>query len=182
MPPTTPHTSPLVSLVLVTLVGWRLYVRFRRLVGRQKLTRTRSWLTIALFSILLLVLLAGAFVHPLNALALLAAAGVGAGLGIYGLRLTTFEATPAGLFYTPSAHIGIALSVVFAARVGYRFLQMSALSPASAPTAAYASSPLTLAVFGVLAGYYVAFEIGLLRWAKSAIVSPDPVSSTTRLG
>lgn len=182
MPPTTPHTSPLISLALAALVGWRLYVRFRRMVGRQKLTRTRSWLTIALFSVLLIVLLAGAFVHPVNALALLAAAGGGAGLGVYGLRLTKFEATPTGLFYTPSAHIGIALSVLFAVRIVYRFVQVSASSSASASSAAYASSPLTLAFFGLLAGYYVAFEIGLLRWARSAVVHADPVLSTKPIG
>jgi len=51
-----------------------------------------------------------------HALTLVAGAGFGAALGLYGLRLTKFEQTAQGLFYTPSAHLGIALSLLFVGR------------------------------------------------------------------
>ena len=40
-------------------------------------------------------------------------------------------------------------------------------APGADPNLQYASSPLTLLIFGVLAGYYVSYAIGLLRWKAS---------------
>jgi cytochrome b561 len=95
---------------------------------------------------------------------------VGAILGVVGLRLTRFERTAEGWFYTPNAHIGIALSALFTARVAWRLvqLQLHGAAPAAAPGGAqFASSPLTLVVFGMLAGYYTVYAAGLLRWRRS---------------
>ena len=53
-------------------------------------------------------------------------AGLAAGalLGVFGLRRTTFEPTPQGLYYTPNAHLGIALSLLFIARIAYRLVEV----------------------------------------------------------
>jgi len=69
------------------------------------------------------------------------------------------------LFYTPNAHLGIALSLLFIARLGYRIALPLATGRLPDPQSAQlGSSPLTLAIFGTLAGYYVTYAIGLLRW------------------
>jgi cytochrome b561 len=86
-------------------------------------------------------------------------------LGVYGLRQTRFESTPQGLFYTPHAHLGIALSLLLIGRLLYRLIELYALdtaTPRSAPE--FAQSPLTLAIFGLLASYYIAYAVGLVRW------------------
>jgi hypothetical protein len=89
----------------------------------------------------------------------------GAVLGYYGHKHTKFEVTPQGLFYTPNAHIGIALSVLFLGRLLYRMFVMYTGNPyAQQSTNDFAASPLTLGIFGLLAGYYVAYAIGLTRW------------------
>jgi len=86
-------------------------------------------------------------------------------LAQYGLKLTKFESTPQGLFYTPNMHIGIALSALFIARIGYRFYELYAIAPGVARNNVdFVRSPVTLAVFGLLASYYIAYAIGLLRW------------------
>jgi hypothetical protein len=162
------HPSLLISLGVVALVAWRLYARVRRMVGRQTLSRVRPWVTVVVFPVLIAALLLGSAAHPFNALTLLAGVGVGVALGVYGLRLTTFEATPQALFYTPNAHLGIALSLLMLGRVAYRMAQLyglvdSASAAAAAPTEFF-RSPLTLAIFGTLAGYYATYAIGLLRW------------------
>jgi len=120
----TPHPSLLVSVGMAALIAWRTYSRVRRTIGRQAFSRTRALVTVVLFPLLLLSILFGAQAHPANLLALAAGAGLGVALGSYGLRLTKFEATPLGLFYTPSAHLGIALSLLFIGRIGYRFAQL----------------------------------------------------------
>lgn len=162
------HPSALVSVLVLALIAWRLYSRFRRSVGRQQLSKVRPWITVTLFPILTAVI----FVISLkNTLALATLAGgiaIGIGLGIYGLRLTRFEVTETGLYYTPSAHLGIALSALLTLRIVYRLIQGRLFpgmdSAAPAPPAAPESSPLTLLFFGALAGYYTTYAIGLLRW------------------
>jgi hypothetical protein len=165
------HLSLVVSAGITVLIAWRVYSRVRRMVGRQQLSSVRPWLTICLFPVLLALLL-GSSVHPATALASVAGAGLGAALGIYGLRLTKFEQTPVGLFYIPNARLGIALSLLFLGRVAYRAAQLyfSAV-PVSATPSDFARSPLTLLIFGTLTGYYVTFAVGLLRWRRRVRLS-----------
>ncbi len=167
MTPAPHHPPLLISLAVAAILVWRVYARVRRTVGRQKLSQFRAWATIVLFSLLLVLFLLGSLAHTGSFVTLAAGAGLGVGLGFYGLRLTKFEDTPLGLFYTPSAHIGIALSLLFIGRIGYRVAQFYLAGvPTAPPSTSFVSSPLTLAFFGLLAGYYVAYEFGLLRWAR----------------
>jgi hypothetical protein len=92
-----------------------------------------------------------------------------AALGVLGIRLTKFEQTAEGLFYTPSAHLGIALSALFIGRLAWRFLQLYSLDGQTPPPAGIndiTHSPLTLVIFATLAGYYVTYAMGLLRWRR----------------
>jgi hypothetical protein len=174
-----PHPSLYVSLGIAALVVWRLYSRVRRMVGRQKLSRRRPRMTVILFPVLLAMLLIASLAHPLNLVALIAGAGLGAALGLYGLRLTTFEETPQGLFYTPSAHLGIALSLLFIGRIAFRIVQFTMAGDDSASwSSGFARSPLTLVIFGTLAGYYVAYAIGLLRWERRVGTAPAVASAS----
>jgi hypothetical protein len=88
--------------------------------------------------------------------------------------MTRFEVASDGLYYTPSAHLGVALSTLVVARVVWRFL-FRGMGPADAgfgggnalpaqpPHATL--TPLTLLLIGTLAGYYCTYAVGLLRWA-----------------
>jgi hypothetical protein len=160
-----PGPSTVTLLVLVPLIAWRVYARIRRLVGRQRLSRIRPWITLILFPALILLLCLAARSHPERLWWLAGGLSLGLLLGRFGLGKTRFEATPQGLFYTPNLHLGIALSLLFVARIAYRFVEVYALEPAVPHGAGdFARSPLTLAVFGLLAGYYVAYAAGLVRW------------------
>jgi hypothetical protein len=171
----------LVFIALAPLIMWRMYSRVRRMVGRQTSSPRRQWLTICLFPLLAVLLGATAATQPFALLALVGGLALGALLGIVGHRLTKFEQTPEGLFYTPSAHFGIALSTLCIGRILYRFIG-GGLFVAGAPPANQAG-PLTLAIFGMLAGYYVSYAIGLVLWRRrvaraglptAAQVEPSP--------
>ena len=166
-----PGSSAVVLLVLLPLLAWRIYVRFRRTVGRQRLSKVRPWITIAIFTTLVLLLTLATFAHPERLPWLAAGLLLGSVLAVYGLRRTRFETTHEGLYYTPNAHLGIALSVLFVARVLFRLVEINAVEPTAATHSAsdFARSPLTLAIFGLLAGYYIAYAIGLTRWRASAM-------------
>ena len=163
--PTSIDTHLLTVLLVVALVVWRVYSRIRRVIGRQRLSTVRPWITVVVFPLVAALVLATSIVHPLTGVALLGGAAVGIGLGVLGTRLTRFEATPAGLFYTPNAHLGIGLSLLLGLRLGYRFVTLQINGGPFDPQAMQlGASPLTMAIFGTLAGYYVTYAIGLLRW------------------
>jgi drug/metabolite transporter superfamily protein YnfA len=162
------NTPVIVLAALSPLIAWRMYSRTRRLVGRQRLSVPRQRIAIGIYSTLILVL--GYIAWPqFGAVASLAAGvALGAVLAVFGLRLTQFERTSQGRFYTPNAHIGIALSVLFACRILYRLVDLYILRPSSNGTAGnFFNSPATLIIFGTLAGYFVAYAIGVLRWCEA---------------
>jgi hypothetical protein len=167
----TPSTGPLPIIAILAsavLIAWRVRARIRRLVGRQRLSPLRSWVSVAIFTALVIALLIGSLDHPLRTVKELTGVAIGIGLAVYGLRVTRFESTPSGLYYTPSAHIGVALSLLVVARVAYRLFQSYAATAGfTEPPASLVRSPLTLLLVGTLAGYYAWYALGLLRWRRS---------------
>ena len=171
--PDSIDTHLLLVVAVVALVVWRVYARIRRVIGRQRLSTVRPWITVVAFPLLLVLVLTDGLAHPLVGVAVIAGAALGIGLGVLGIRLTKFEVTPAGLFYTPNAHLGIALSLLFVLRLGYRVVTLAALGQRFDPQSLQlGASPLTMAIFGTLAGYYVTYAIGLLRWRARISARP----------
>jgi Na+/proline symporter len=157
-------------LVLAPLLVWRIYVRFRRMSSRQRLSRVRPWITLIIFPTIVLLLAYATHWHFERLLWLAGGLVFGSLLGVYGLRWTHFESTPQGLFYTPHAHLGIALSLLLVGRMLYRLIELYALDPrASHGAPQFAQSPLTLAIIGLLAGYYCTYAVGLAAWRNRVV-------------
>ena len=160
-----PGASSFLTVGILILIAWRVYARVRRMVGRQRLSRVRSWITLTVLSLIIVLLAWATFPHAQRLLWLVAGLACGGALSVYGLKMTKFESTRQRLFYTPNAHLGIALSMLFVGRIVYRLVEVYALGTApQSGRVDFVSSPLTLAVFGVLAGYYIGYSAGLLRW------------------
>jgi len=160
----------LIAVAVVPLIAWRMYSRMRRLIGRQRSRLWRHWAALILCPLLVLLLAMGALFSPVAMLSLVGGVAVGVGLGIFGLRLTKFEKGDTMFFYTPNAHIGIALSLLLVARVGFRFFQIYALTSADSPASMqdFGRSPLTLVILGMMMAYYATYAAGLLRWRQAA--------------
>jgi hypothetical protein len=163
------NPSLVVPIGFGALILWRFYSRVRRMVGRQRLSNVRPWITVCVFPVLTVLLLIASIAQPMAPLALAAGVVVGVCLGVFGLQKTLFEKTTQGLFYTPNAHLGIALSLLLLGRIIYRLIQVYAASGSAAgPPINQATTPLTLLIFGTLAGYYFTFAVGLLRWQRES--------------
>lgn len=164
MPATNPTTITLIAFL--PLIAWRMYTRFKRLVGRQRLGRIRPWIQLVIFPLVLALLAVVAREHLVRLWWMAGGLALGGMLGVFGLSKTKFEPTPEGLFYTPNAHLGIALSSLFVLRILYRFVEVFWLHPPAGPQQPddFTKSPLTLLVIGLMAGYFIVYAAGLIRW------------------
>jgi hypothetical protein len=153
-------SAHLVPILLVGIFAWSIYRRVRRNIGRQNLHPRRAVKSIVILS-LVSMLIIGTSLQNINLL--LGFGGgllLGALLGFVGLRLTRFETTDAGHFYTPNTHIGVALSLLLAGRMLYRFWEVRDIetAPAYPPPM---QSPLTFFIIGLTVGYYIVYQTGL---------------------
>lgn len=164
------NPTAITLLLLAPLLAWRIYARLRRMVGRQRLSGVRPWITLILFPAVVVSLAYSVQWHIERLPWLAGGVVLGSLLGVYGLRRTRFESTREGLFYTPHTHLGIALSLLLVGRVVYRLIELEVLDPAAPHGAAqFAQSPLTQAIFGLLAGYYFTYAVGLAGWRNRAV-------------
>ena len=153
--------------LVVPLIVWRVYARVRRTIGRQHFRAGRSWTSVITFGALAVLVGLSALRSP----AALGGLGIGVALavplGLVALRLTRFEIGANEKFYVPNSVIGIGVTVLFVGRLTYRMATVaSATHGAFGVPPTMAQSPLTLALFGLTAGYYVTYSAGLLlhKW------------------
>jgi hypothetical protein len=157
--------APVVPILFGGLIVWGIYRRIRRNIGRQQLRPRRIIVSLVIFLLLSLVLIGVSLQLPKLLLGIGGGLVLGILLGFVGLRLTKFETTEAGHFYTPDMRLGIALSLLFVGRMLYRFWALRNLSD-TAHTPPPFQSALTFLVFGLIAGYYIVYYIGLLRHTR----------------
>ena len=168
------HFPPVAIALFVAFLGFALFRRYRRMVGRQPLVPSRLMFQVGLLALAALLFLSSSLGQPAAAAASLAGLVVGGLIGLAGLSLTRFERTPERDYYTPNTYLGLAVFGVFLARLAYNFIRVSAqiqTLPAAgqAPPAGFGSltaNPLTAALLLVVFGYYLIYEAGLLLWVR----------------
>jgi MFS family permease len=153
--------APVVPAVLIGgFFAWRIFRRLRRNIGRQPLRPRRIITSLVIFSVLSVGLFVVFLQFPRVLLGLGGGLLTGALLGLLGLRLTKFETTEQGHFYTPNTFIGVSLTLLFFGRLIYRFWDFNSgmAQPHGPPRF---QSPLTFLLFGLIAGYYIVYYLGL---------------------
>jgi hypothetical protein len=173
-------SNALPTLVLAPLVGFLLYRRLKRTFGRQPLAPRRMIFRIALLSIICVVLLVSSSL-PSALLAASSGLAVGVVLALVGLRHTTFEVTTEGRFYTPNKWLGLIVTALLFGRLAARLLTISeraaAVQAGGHGFDASQPTPLTLGLLYLMAAYYVAYYVGVLRKARSATGAAAPTGS-----
>ena len=157
-------------LIMLPLLAWIVWRRVGRQFGRQPIRRKQMIGRVVVFAIFGGVLALAGFHNILLAEGLLGGVLIGGAIGLLGLRLTRFEVDPVrGDCYVPNPWIGALLTVLLLGRLAWRFMvllpQMQQASAGVTPGAgiqAQQYSPLTMLLFGLLIGYYIAYFIGLL--------------------
>jgi hypothetical protein len=183
-PKDPPEMTPqaLIPALLVPLIGYRVYRRLRTSFGRQPVQTKRMVARIVIFSVIAILFIALAFTQPMSLGAAVLGLAIGGIVAVIGLRLTKFELSPQGNFYTPHAYIGGAVSALLVARLVYRFFivfptMQTAAQHAAAngnPYAGFQSSPLTIAILMLTAGYYITYNAGILLKVRTSSSSTPP--------
>lgn len=97
-------------------------------------------------------------------------AGVLAGgwLGVLGIKLTRFEQVGKDYYFTQHRYLGLAITMLFIARLLYRGMEiyLNTRLDVPVPPPPFGQSPLTMAAYGMVTGYYAAYAWGLLRWRQ----------------
>ena len=153
--------APVIPVVIGGLFAWRIYRRLRQNIGRQPLRPRRIISSIVIFSVVSVMFAIAGLEFPKILIGLGGGLLAGALLGLLGLRLTKFETTDEGHFYTPNTHIGVGLTVLFIGRLIYRFWFFNDETTVSPHGPSPFQSPLTLFFFGLIAGYYIVYYVGL---------------------
>ena len=171
-----PHA--LTPLAFAALLIWVMYRRVRRSFGPQPVRRRALMFRAGLFTVLAALILTFAPHSPKLIGSILGGIVAGLLLGYLGLRHTRFETTDKGRVYIPHTYIGLFVMSLLIIRLAVRYVPIymnSQPNPTPGnPWAAYQQNPLTLAVFGLVVGYYVFYNIGILR--RTA----DPALTTTQ--
>jgi len=159
-------TTWLSTVIVAALIAFGLYRRFKRSFGRQALVRSRMVRRMVVLSALSALFLwwlptASGFAGAAAGLVL------GVGLALVDLSHTPIERTATGSFFTPNKWIGLLVTSLFVGRLAARLLavyQHSAEVGQGTPSPpSLQRSPLTLALYFLLAAYYVAYYTGLLK-------------------
>lgn len=173
----------MIPLMTAAFVALAIYRRVRRNIGRQPVQPVRMRTRMILLGAIGALFAFSAMQQIDLIAALLTGVAAGAALAWFGLQHTKFERTDQGAFYTPHTYIGAAVSLLLLARIAYRFIAIYPSMQAAAhadqnPLAAFQRSPLTLAIFGVLIGYYVCYYAGVLRTSKTVPATATPSISS----
>ncbi|HTW75455.1 MAG TPA: hypothetical protein VMD56_11110 [Steroidobacteraceae bacterium] len=173
----------LTPLLITALVLWAIYRRVRRSFGRQPVIPARLYLSAGVLGALGALLLSSLWRDATLLVALLGGVACGAVLSQVALRHTRFEATPQGRFYTPHTYIGLLVIALFIGRLLFRFLSVygttrAPLAAGGDPLALYRHNPLTLAIIGLLIGYYVLYNLGVLSRTRSIAEAPPGETSS----
>lgn len=160
-------------LLLGVVFALLLYRRARRSFGRQPVNGARLSLRVGVLCALAALLISTVWRDTRLAEALAGGLVVGALLSQLGLRHTRFEASAEGRFYTPHTYIGVMVLALFLMRLIYRVAtghaDLAALQAtgSGAPAAVYQQNPLTLALIGLPIGYYVLYNLGVMRRSRA---------------
>ncbi|HEY4302063.1 MAG TPA: hypothetical protein VGM73_14405 [Candidatus Didemnitutus sp.] len=168
-------SAQLIPAIIVPIIAWRIYLRLRRNIGRQHFRPQRLAMSITFFSIVSVVIGSSVWSFPNALLALGGGMVAGAALSFVGLRLTRFEQASDGLYYVPNTALGVALTVLLIGRIAYRVVILFYVTP---PPGQYVppvlQSPLTLGVYGLTVGYYIAYQSAVLVRGKALAAAPSP--------
>jgi hypothetical protein len=111
-------------LIIAALILFSIYRRVRRNIGWQELRQGNLMFRTILFLVVGLLFVSGAVSHPISFISDILGVLIGVALAYYSARITNFEQREGRLYYRPNTWIGSTVTVLFLARLFYRFYSL----------------------------------------------------------
>lgn len=151
-------------LVLAPVLVWRVYSRVKGMMKRQRSVMQRHYTGALVFTGIVLIT-ASQLMYDLGSLGWLAVGTLGGiGYGVWGLKLTKFESSREGDFFTPNARLGLIIAMLFMAAVMYVAFEIYANQGMGSATPKVTDYIFFMPCLGLMAGYFGTYSVGLLRW------------------
>ena len=151
------QSQQLLPYAMPAFIAWMFYRRVRRNFGPQAWTPKRTYVRLALISVVTVMLAFAAVFVPHAALPIVAGLAGGVLLGWLGLRHTHAEWREGVRTYIPNPWIGGLLTLALAGRLIWRYTQGGGMTGAQQQP-----SVLTMAIAAVLIAYTLVYNIGLI--------------------
>jgi hypothetical protein len=151
-------------LLLAPIAVWRIYSRIKAQMKRQRSIMQRHYTGVGAFTAMALVAAAKLGASPALLGWLLAGVAGGIAYGVWGLKLTRFESTREGAFFTPNPRLGLVIAMQFVAMLMYIAFSIYANQGSSNQTPGAGDFPFSAPSLGLVAGYFATYSAGLLKW------------------
>jgi hypothetical protein len=162
------HLPPLIWWIVVPFLAWRVVVRLKRLLSRQRYSHPLQWARATGLYLLTILVALVAFEEHAAFIALAIGLGIGVLLGVWGVRLTKLEPVDGETFYQPDRYLGAALSVLLLGRIVWR-IYADPTEPTGWTLAAFVRNPSTMVLFGLFSAHYIVYALGLIYWVKRKV-------------
>lgn len=160
------HVPSALWWVVVPFVAWRIVVRLRRLLVRQRFSKARQLARAIGLGLLVVAVGAIAFEDKASFGALCAGLVVGSLLGALGIRLTRFDPRDDGIYFEPNKYLGLALALLLLARVGWRLWSGSTDVTEGWTVAEFVHNASTMLLFGLFTAHIVVYALGVIYWTR----------------
>lgn len=157
-------TSTIALLLLAPVLVWRIYSRIKGMMKRQRSIMQRHYTGAGAFTAMALIPASQFLTEPAMLAWLLVGVGGGIAYGVWGLRLTRYEITPEGYFFTPNPRLGLVIAMLFVAVIMYIGFEIYANQGSGLPVPRVTDYVFSLPSLGLVAGYFGTYSVGLLRW------------------
>lgn len=151
-------------LLLTPVLVWRVYSRIKAQMMRQRSIMQRHYTGVGAFAAMALVPASQFLTQPAQLGWLMLGVAGGIAYGIWGLKLTRFEDTREGCYFTPNPRLGLIVAMLFVASMLYIGFEIYANQGSGNPTPKVTDFPLSLPSLGLVAGYFATYSAGLLKW------------------
>lgn len=103
------------------LILWAIYRRIRRTIGWQLFLQRKLWVRTIIFAVIGSIFLSGGLLHPISFISDLVGIAIGMTLAFYSASTTSFEQRGASWYFRPNTWVGSLVTLIFLARLAYRF-------------------------------------------------------------
>lgn len=111
-------------LIIAALILFSIYRRVRRNIGWQEFREGSLMFRTVFLLVVGLLFVSGAVLHPISLISDILGILIGVALAYYSATVTNFEQREGRLYYRPNTWIGSTVTVIFLARLLYRFYSL----------------------------------------------------------